>query len=76
MVETETPACPVCELREQVGVLTSQREADRKRLKQCWVRGGALNDTDETTIVTIDAYITPEQKSKLFDLLRAIDAKR
>ncbi len=67
-------ACPICELRKETEQLQAQQEALRKALGKCWINGGLVNDTDETTIITIDAKIGQEAKSELLDLLKRIES--
>lgn len=66
--------CEMCLMRDQLGHLKSKQERNRRELGICWVNGGMINGTDETTIVTIDCSISPENQHKLLVLLQAIES--
>ena len=66
--------CPICELRNEAEQLQAKKEAQRKALGKCWINGGLVNDTDETTIITIDTKIGQKAKSELLDLLKRIES--
>lgn len=66
-------SCEMCLMRDQVDRLRSKQERNRKELGTCWIDGGLVNGTAETTVVTIDCRISPENQHKLLTLLQAIE---
>ena len=66
-------SCPICELRRENDQLAANQAALRKGLGKAWINGGMVNDTDETTVITIDARIGPRAKAEMLDLLKRIE---
>jgi hypothetical protein len=66
--------CPSCALAHQVETLSAVKTSERQALKMSWLAGGIVNDTDETSIITIDGVISPEHKAELLRIVKEIDA--
>lgn len=66
--------CEVCLARDQLDRLQARNARNRKQLGICWVNGGMINGTEETTVITIDCRISPEIQNKLLALLQAIES--
>ena len=67
-------ACPICQLRRENEQMAEQQAAVRKALGKCWINGGMVNNTDETTVITIDAKIGPKAKASILELLKQIES--
>ena len=65
--------CEICMARNKIDKLQARNERNRKELAICWVNGGIINGTDETTVITIDCHISPKNQHKLLALLQAIE---
>ena len=66
--------CCLCELRGKTNIVVAQQEAERKKLGLCWMDGGINNNTAETTVITIDAKVSPAHKKRMINLLKEIES--